>query len=569
MTDHGTSLIVTIALSFGLALVFGFIAARLRLPPIVGYLLAGVVIGPATPGLIADVSVASQLAEIGVMLLLFGVGLHLSLDDLLAVKRISLPGAIVQMSVATVLGTWLALQWGWDPTAAVIFGVTLSCASTVVLLRALESRGLLDTMNGRIAIGWLVVEDLATVVALVVLPPLAGKPGPVEQAIGAQLPAWGLALVTFAQVAAFMAVMLLIGRRFLPWLLLQVARTGSRELFTLAVIAIAIGIAFGAASLFNVSFALGAFVAGMVLRESEFSHRAGQDTLPLRDAFAVLFFVSVGMLLEPSILLDEPLRVLAAVLIVMVGKSLAAVAITLLLRYPINSALVMGASLGQIGEFSFILAGLALTLELVPAEAVSLVVAVAFISIALNPLMFAGADAFRSLLLRRAAWARRLDFESDPLAVLPTGHDLDVPSDHVILVGYGRVGRRIHKQLRSDGRPCVIIELARERVEDLRDAGVLALAGDGAQESILREAGIERASSLVVATPSASDARRVAAAVHRLNPDVRMILRTHDEDDWAMLRDRSIGHVFYGERELANRMVDALRDGGPEGAGRS
>ena len=569
MTDHGTSLIVTIALSFGLALVFGFIAARLRLPPIVGYLLAGVVIGPATPGLIADVSVASQLAEIGVMLLLFGVGLHLSLDDLLAVKRISLPGAIVQMSVATVLGTWLALQWGWDPTAAVIFGVTLSCASTVVLLRALESRGLLDTMNGRIAIGWLVVEDLATVVALVVLPPLAGKPGPVEQAIGAQLPAWGLALVTFAQVAAFMAVMLLIGRRFLPWLLLQVARTGSRELFTLAVIAIAIGIAFGAASLFNVSFALGAFVAGMVLRESEFSHRAGQDTLPLRDAFAVLFFVSVGMLLEPSILLDEPLRVLAAVLIVMVGKSLAAVAITLLLRYPINSALVMGASLGQIGEFSFILAGLALTLGLVPAEAVSLVVAVAFISIALNPLMFAGADAFRSLLLRRAAWARRLDFESDPLAVLPTGHDLDVPSDHVILVGYGRVGRRIHKQLRSDGRPCVIIELARERVEDLRDAGVLALAGDGAQESILREAGIERASSLVVATPSASDARRVAAAVHRLNPDVRMILRTHDEDDWAMLRDRSIGHVFYGERELANRMVDALRDGGPEGAGRS
>lgn len=569
MTDHGTSLIVTIALSFGLALVFGFIAARLRLPPIVGYLLAGVVIGPATPGLIADVSVASQLAEIGVMLLLFGVGLHLSLDDLLAVKRISLPGAIVQMSVATVLGTWLALQWGWDPTAAVIFGVTLSCASTVVLLRALESRGLLDTMNGRIAIGWLVVEDLATVVALVVLPPLAGKPGPVEQAIGAQLPAWGLALVTFAQVAAFMAVMLLIGRRFLPWLLLQVARTGSRELFTLAVIAIAIGIAFGAASLFNVSFALGAFVAGMVLRESEFSHRAGQDTLPLRDAFAVLFFVSVGMLLEPSILLDEPLRVLAAVLIVMVGKSLAAVAITLLLRYPINSALVMGASLGQIGEFSFILAGLALTLGLVPAEAVSLVVAVAFISIALNPLMFAGADAFRSLLLRRAAWARRLDFESDPLAVLPTGHDLDVPSDHVILVGYGRVGRRIHKQLRSDGRPCVIIELARERVEDLRNAGVLALAGDGAQESILREAGIERASSLVVATPSASDARRVAAAVHRLNPDARMILRTHDEDDWAMLRDRSIGHVFYGERELANRMVDALRDGGPEGAGRS
>ena len=567
MADHGTSLILTIALSFGLALALGFVAAKLRLPAIAGYLLAGVIIGPATPGVVADVSVASQLAEIGVMLLLFGVGLHLSLDDLLGVKRVSLPGAIVQMGAATVLGTWLALSWGWDATAAVIFGVTLSCASTVVLLRALQSRGLLDTMNGRIAVGWLVVEDLATVVALVVLPPLAGKPGPVEEAIGTQLPAWGLALVTFAQVAAFMAIMLFLGRRFLPWLLSQVARTGSRELFTLAVIALAIGIAFGAAELFNVSFALGAFVAGMVLRESEFSHRAGQDTLPLRDAFAVLFFVSVGMLLEPSILVDEPIRVLAVVLIIMVGKSVAAVVIVLLLRYPINTALIMGASLAQIGEFSFILAGLALTLGLLPAEGVTLVVAAAFISIALNPLMFTGSDLLRAVLLRRATWARRLEFESDPLAVLPTGHDHSVPTGHVILVGFGRVGRRIHRQLEAAGMSSVVIELGRDRVEDLRTAGVPALAGDASQTSTLQAAGVERADSVVIATPSSGDTERIVRAVRVLNPKARLILRTHDEDDWTLLRDRSIGHVVYGEREVANRMVDALLSSRPSEGG--
>ncbi len=564
MTSHETGLIVTIAASFGLALILGFIATKLRVPPLVGYLLAGVVIGPATPGIVADVGVASQLAEIGVMLLMFGVGLHLSLDDLLAVKRIALPGAIVQMAVAALLGAWLALTWGWSTTAAVVFGICLSCASTVVLLKALESRGLLETMNGRIAVGWLVVEDLVTVIVLVVLPPLASEPGAIDLPIAGAVPSWLLVVITLGQAALFLALMLFVGRRFLPWLLWQVARTGSRELFTLAVIALAIGIAFGAAELFNVSFALGAFVAGMVLRESEFSHRAGQDTLPLRDAFAVLFFVSVGMLLEPSIVVDEPLRLLAVVAIVMVGKSLAATVLVLLLRYPINTSLIMGASLAQIGEFSFILAGLALSLELFPAEGVSLVVAAAFISIALNPLMFAGANAFRALALKRSAWARRLEFETDPLAVLPTGHDISRPSGHVILVGYGRVGRRIFARLVESGTPCVVVEMTRERVEDLRRRGYAAIAGDGSQDAVLEEAGITSADCVIVATPSSSSVRRTADAARRLAPDIRLILRTHTEDDWEALNERALGPVYFGEHELADSMVASLLDDAPE-----
>ena len=558
MNGHETGLIVTIALSFGLALILGFVATKLRLPALVGYLLAGVVIGPATPGIVADVGVASQLAEIGVMLLMFGVGLHLSLDDLLAVKRIALPGAVVQMAVAALLGTWLALQWGWSLTSAVILGISLSCASTVVLLKAMESRGLLETVNGRIAVGWLVVEDLVTVVVLVVLPPLASQPGAIDLPIPGDVPSWALIVLTLGQAAAFLALMLFVGRRFLPWLLWQVARAGSRELFTLAVIALAIGIAFGAAELFNVSFALGAFVAGMVLRESEFSHRAGQDTLPLRDAFAVLFFVSVGMLLEPSILVDDPWRLLAVVAIVMVGKSVAATALVLLLRYPINTSLVMGASLAQIGEFSFILAGLGLTLEVFPAEGVSLVVAAAFVSIALNPVMFAGSTWIRAFLLSRFAWARRREFETDPLAVLPTGHDIERPSGHVILVGYGRVGRRIFARLTEAGRPCVVVEMTRERVEDLRREGFAAIAGDGSQESVLTEAGIASAECVVVATPTAGSVRRTVDAARRLNPDIPLVLRTHTEDDWEALNDRDLGPVFFGEHELADSMVAPL-----------
>ncbi len=366
---HNVSLIALIAAGFGLAMVLGLIASRLRMPPLVGYLLAGVAIGPGTPGFVGDLALAGQLAEIGVMLLMFGVGLHFSLGDLLAVRKIAVPGAIVQITVATLLGAATALWWGWPTGEAVVFGLALSVASTVVLLRALEAKGLLDSTNGRIAVGWLVVEDLAMVLVLVLLPALAPLLGGSETASGADYKALALTIgLTLAKVSAFIALMLIVGGRAFPRLLWLVARTGSRELFTLCVITASVGVAYASAALFDVSFALGAFFAGMMMRESEFSHRAAEDSLPLRDAFSVLFFVSVGMLFDPRMLMDEPLRVLAVVAIILVGKTVAAVGLVLAFRYPLNTALTVGASLAQIGEFSFILAGLGLSLGLLSLE---------------------------------------------------------------------------------------------------------------------------------------------------------------------------------------------------------
>ncbi|NRT57063.1 monovalent cation:proton antiporter-2 (CPA2) family protein [Leptothrix sp. C29] len=393
---HSIPLISILAAGFGLALIFGFIAVRLRLPALVGYLFAGIAIGPHTPGFVGDPAIASQLAEIGVMLLMFGVGLHFSMADLMAVRRVALPGAVVQMVAATVMGAALATSWGWSAAAATIFGLALSVASTVVLLRALESRGLLDGDDGRLAIGWLVVEDLAMVLVLVLLPPLVGQDAAAGDGHGGGAGSpWLTLLRTLAQVGAFVLLMLVVGRRAFPWLLLQITRTGSRELFTLAVVAAAVSIAFLAAELFGVSFALGAFFAGMVLRESRFSHRAAEETLPLRDAFAVLFFVSVGMLFDPQVLVEAPLKVLAVVAIVMIGKSLAAAALVRLLRLPASTALTVSASLAQIGEFSFILAGLGLSLGVLPPQGQSLILAAAIISIALNPLLFGLIDLLR------------------------------------------------------------------------------------------------------------------------------------------------------------------------------
>ncbi len=389
--DHSLPLVTTLAVGFGLALVLGFLAERLKLPALAGYLLAGVLIGPATPGFVADVQIAGELAEVGVMLLMFGVGLHFSLKDLLDVRKIAIPGAVVQIGVATLLGAGAARAWGWSLPSAVVFGLALSVASTVVLLKALERRGALDTGNGKIAIGWLIVEDLAMVLALVLLPPASQLLAGGANAPGAAQV--GLALAkTLLQVAAFVALMLLVGRRFFPWLLWQVNQTGSRELFTLCVVAAALGIAFASAKLFGVSFALGAFFAGMVLRESEFSHRAAQETLPLRDAFAVLFFVSVGMLFDPAILIEQPLQVLAVVGIIVVGKSVAAAILVMAMGYPRHTALTVSASLAQIGEFSFILSALGLSLGLLEPQAHSLIVAGALISIALNPLVFSVID---------------------------------------------------------------------------------------------------------------------------------------------------------------------------------
>ncbi|MCO8648457.1 cation:proton antiporter, partial [Burkholderia multivorans] len=405
---HDVSLIALLAAGFGLAMIFGYLASLLKMPPLVGYLLAGIVIGPGTPGFVGDLSLAQQLAEVGVMLLMFGVGLHFSLGDLLAVRKIALPGAIVQITVATLLGGGLALTWGWSIGAALVFGLALSVASTVVLLRALEGRGLVETVNGRIAVGWLVVEDLVMVLVLVLLPPVAGllggSPPGGEHAPGGGV--WSTLGVTMLKVAAFIALMLIVGKRVFPRILWLVARTGSRELFTLCMIAAAVGIAFGAAKLFDVSFALGAFFAGMMMRESEFSRRAADETLPLRDAFSVLFFISVGMLFDPKVLLDEPLHVVEVAAIVLIGKTLAAVALVVAFRYPLNTALIVGAGLAQIGEFSFILAGLGRSLGLLSAEGQNLILAVALISIALNSVAFAAIDPALAWIRKRSAFAR-------------------------------------------------------------------------------------------------------------------------------------------------------------------
>jgi CPA2 family monovalent cation:H+ antiporter-2 len=553
--DHSTTLITTIAAGFGIALILGFIAERIKMPALVGYLMAGIIIGPATPGFVADVHLASQLSEIGVMLLMFGVGLHFSLNDLLAVKRIALPGAVVQMGLATGLGMVLAHWWGWSMGSGLIFGLSLSCASTVVLLKALEANGSLETMNGRIAVGWLVVEDLACVLVLVLMPPLAGVLGgtivPDENAA----PLWLTVGKTLLQVVAFIAVMLIAGRRVLPWLLWQIARTGSRELFTLAVIAAAISIAYGAAELFSVSFALGAFFAGMVMRESEFSHRAAEESLPLRDAFSVLFFVSVGMLFEPRILVEEPLHVLAVVAIIVVGKTLAALVLVLALRYPLNTALTVAVSLAQIGEFSFILAGLGQSLGLLSGEGMSLVLAGALISIAINPFLFAAIAPFRRWFIARSELGRRLEVRQDPFAELPMSTERKYLAGQVVLVGYGRVGRRIAEALEQHDIPYVVAEQNRELVEALRKKGIAAVSGNAADPAVLIQAHIANAAMLVVATPDPINVRQMADTARTLNPGIEIVLRTHSEDESLLLRKDTIGTVFFGEEELAKGMT--------------
>jgi CPA2 family monovalent cation:H+ antiporter-2 len=553
--QHSVSLIATIAAGFGLALVLGFIAARLKVPALVGYLLAGVMIGPATPGFVADVEIAGQLAEIGVMLLMFGVGLHFSLDDLLSVRKIALPGAIVQMSVATVLGAVVAVWWGWPIGGAIVFGLSLSVASTVVLLKALEGRGLLASVNGRIAMGWLVVEDLAMVLVLVLLPALAD----VAKAGGSGYSAAAIWLTlgkTLAEVSIFVALMLIVGRRVFPWLLWQVARTGSRELFTLCVVAAAVSIAYASAQLFGVSFALGAFFAGMVLRESQFSHRAAEETLPLRDAFAVLFFVSVGMLFDPHILVEEPLKVLAVIAIVVGFKSLAAASFVVLTRYPLNTALTVSAGLAQIGEFSFILAGLGVSAGLLPASGQSLILAGAIFSIALNPLYFSAIEPAQRWIRKRSRLARALERFADPLGALPLSTDRRYLANQVVLVGYGRVGRHIAAALDERAIPYVVVDANREVVERLRVSGKPAVAGNATDAITLVQAHIARARMLVIATAETVQVRKMASTARTLNPPIEVVVRSHNEEEAALLERESTGKVFVGEAELARAMTE-------------
>jgi len=551
--DHNLSLITTIAAAFALALVFGLIAEKLKLPALIGYLFAGILIGPSTPGFVADIAIASQLSEIGVMLLMFGVGLHFSVQDLMSVKRIALPGALAQMTLATLLGMLVAHYWGWSMGHGLVFGLSLSCASTVVLLKALESRRILESMNGKIAVGWLVVEDMVTVLVLVLMPALAGVLGG-QGEVGNSGAIWEAIGVTLLEITGFVVVMLVVGKRVLPWLLWYVAGTGSRELFTLTVIAVAIGVAFFASSLFHVSFALGAFFAGMIMRESEYSHRAAEDSLPFRDAFAVLFFVAVGMLFDPAILVKQPAQVLSVVAIIILGKSLAAIAIVLALRYPLNTALTVAASLAQIGEFSFILAGLGVSLNLLSQDGMSLVLAGALISIALNPLVFATIKPLSNWVINKSDVARRLSERMDPYSELPMSTERKFLEGQVVLVGYGRVGRRIAQALTASMIPFVVAEQNREVVEKLRKQGQPAVSGNAADPMVLIQAHIANAAMLIIATPDSMDIRKMVDIAKQLKPEIEVVIRTHHEDEYQRLQKEFGEAVFFGEEELAKGM---------------
>ncbi|MFC4727770.1 YbaL family putative K(+) efflux transporter [Coralloluteibacterium thermophilus] len=557
---HHTDLIDIIAVGLGLAFVLGALANRLRLSPLVGYLLAGVVVGPYTPGFVADSDLAVQLSELGVMLLMFGVGLHFSLDDLLKVKSIAIPGAVVQIGAATGLGWLLAWLLGWNTLEGLVFGLALSVASTVVLLRALEERRLLDTTRGRIAVGWLIVEDVVMVLALVLLPALAGAFGSNGAgAASAAASAVGqdsiLAVVglTLLKVAAFVAVMLVIGRRVIPWVLERVAGTGSRELFTLSVLAIALGVAFGSAALFGVSFALGAFFAGMLLNESELSHKAANDSLPLRDAFAVLFFVSVGMLFDWRILIDQPLQVLATVAIIVIGKSAAAFVIVRAFGHPTSTALTISASLAQIGEFSFILAGLGVALAILPEDGRDLILAGALLSIIVNPLIFAALDRWQ--LRRDTEEAERT--AAGAAAERQAGPTLE-GENHAILVGFGRVGSQLAPLLRSRGVPVIVIDSEADLVAAAHAAGIPAIRGNAASAPVLAEAFPERAAMAVVAIPQALEAGEVIARLREANPALTVFARAHSDAEVRHLIERGADGAVMAERELAYSMAEMI-----------
>lgn len=552
---HDVDLIILLAVGFGMALIFGYIAARLRLPPLIGYLIAGIIISPNTPGIVGDIHLANQLAELGVMFLMFGVGMHFSLNDLLQVRRIALPGAILQIAVATLLGIGVSMYWGWSFGSALIFGLSLSCASTVVLLKALGDRGLLDSVNGKIAVGWLLVEDLVMVLALVLLPTTAVLLG------GHALPGtdtsqsiWLTIGITLLKVTGFIAFMLIIGKRLVPMIMQFVARLGSRELFTLTVVAAAVSIAYGSYAVFGVSMALGAFFAGMVVKESDFSHRAEEETLPLREIFSILFFVSVGMLFDPSILIEEPLRILAVIAIIMVGKTLAAIALVLFFRYPINTALTVGASLAQIGEFSFILATLGLSLGLLTPDAQNLILAGALFSITLNSFVFSAIEPVQRWIRERSHLARLLERSADPLAMLPDEVDQAYLRDQVVIIGYGGVGRRISENLIQQNIKVVIAEENREIVEKLRSQGIAAVSGEATEPNVLIQAHIQHARLLVISPMDILDIHRIVDISKQLNPEIQVLICAESKEEAAVIREEQLGEVFYAKEEMAKNM---------------
>ncbi len=541
---HHTSLIAILVAGFGLAFIFGALAQRLRLSPLVGYLVAGIIAGPFTPGFVGDPTLAPQLAEIGVILLMFGVGLHFSLRDLLEVRWIAVPGAIVQILFVSLLGWGLARWFGWDDGAGLVFGLALSVASTVVVLRALEERRLLETSRGRIAVGWLIVEDLVMVLVLVLLPAMAGM---FKGDGGDRVEVITALIKTLFKVGGFIAVMLLVGRRVVPWILERVAGTGSRELFTLCILAIALGFAFGSAELFGVSFALGAFFAGLLLNESEFSHEAATETLPLRDAFAVLFFVSVGMLFNPMILVERPLEVLATFAIVVFGNGLAAWTVARLWGRSGATALLLGISLSQIGEFSFILAGLGVQLRVLPTAGQDLILAGALLSITFNPLLMAWLDR------RTAAEARLTQEKADRAAPIPP----DI-RDHVLLVGYGRVGRELARVLHDHGVPLVVIDGEDHLIARARAEGLPAIRGNAVNEGVLRDAVPERAHMALLAIPNALEAGEIIATLRKLNPALSIVARGHSDAEVKHLLEHGADATVMAERELAHSFAEMV-----------
>lgn len=556
---HHSPLISTIVIGLVLAFALGAVAHRFRISPLVGYLLAGIVVGPFTPGYVADQELANQLAEIGVILLMFGVGLHFSLKDLMSVKAIAIPGAVVQIAIATVLGMGLSWLLGWTTASGMVFGLSLSTASTVVLLRAMQERRLLETERGRIAVGWLIVEDIAMVLTLVLLPVAANllKGSAETQWTDLALPF----AVTVGKVGAFVFVMLAVGRIVIPWILHYVAHTGSRELFRLSVLAIALGVAYGATNLFDVSFALGAFFAGMILSESELSQRAANETLPLRDAFAVLFFVSVGMLVDPMIVVRDIGPVLATLLIIVFGKSVAAYAIVRLFGHPKSTALTISASLAQIGEFAFILAGLGVALSLLPERGRDLILAGAILSILLNPLLFAALDwwtaraeikeAGTAMPAAESATEKRLGPSRAPLPVTSL-------SDHVVLIGHGRVGQFISPVVSEAGMPLLVIEDNADNAAKLKERGTETIIGNAADPEVINAANLKDASCLLVAIPDAFEGGQAVRQARDLNPALSIIARAHSEAESEHLLKHGASLVILGEHEMAKAMIAAI-----------
>ena len=553
---EGISLISTLAIGFGVALVLGFLAEKLKVPALVGYLLAGILVSPSVFGFDVDLNLANQLAEIGIMLLMFGVGLHFSLTDLLKVKGLVVPGAICQMLLSALIGFGLSWLWGWDVGHSVLLGCCLSCASTVVVLKALEARGMLEGFDGNVAVGWLIVQDMVTVLLLVLLPPMASVF--TGQAQTSSQPLWQLLLITLAQVVVFIVLMLVIGRR-LPYLLWQVAKTGSRELFTLCVLAVAIGIAFGAAEVFHVSFALGAFFAGMVMRESKYAHRAAVESLPLRDAFSVIFFVGVGMMFNPMVIVEHPWHLLCVLLLILFINPIIAALLVMLFRYPLHTALTLGACLGQIGEFSFILASLGKSMGIVSDEGMNLVLATAILTIALNPIAFATLPKVAEFLKKRSKLARISAARPDPQSLMPDEVEKKKITGHIVIVGYGDVGCKLTAALQKDEIPTVIVDKDDSLVAQLRKNGYTAIQGDAVDPSVLLQAHVQNAAVIVLTIRDEILERKVVETAKLINQGVKVILRAATDQEANHFRADNLGTVVQASVILSQEMDKLVR----------